>query len=102
MKLWIDDEREPPHDWDWAQTYLEALCAIAVGVAEKSLEAISFDHDLGGYITGYDLACVVERLAASGAMNWYRGELRCHSANPVGRKRIEQVCKATQAMIGYH
>lgn len=105
MKLWLDDVRPAPEGWLWAKTYEEAVTLFT----HYDITEMSLDHDLGLKViesstsdsiiaiahedkeakTGYDFACWIER-------GVHMGEhgvpvMRCHSANPVGRKRIEQV-----------
>lgn len=88
MKLWVGDE--PPDDtWTVAKTCYEAIRLLEM----LTFTEISLDYDLGmggskGTVkTGYDVACWIEEI----------GEWRppfimhCHSANPVGRRRIQQV-----------
>ena len=96
MKLWLDDVRPPWKygyiGWDWARTYNEALEMLMTGEVEMA----SLDHDLcfedqmrtDGYKekTGYDLMCWIEEHP-----DYWPEYMDCHSANPVGRARIEQV-----------
>ena len=96
MKLWLDDERDPTspywvneyaldHDglpWVWAKTAECAMEHIMAGVVHE----MSLDHDLGGNLTGYDVALLVERLAYEkkiSRIDWF-----VHSANPVGSKMM--------------
>lgn len=88
MKMWLDDTRPMPDGYDfWAKTGEEAIHALKVFCVDK----ISFDHDLGDGKTGYDVACYIELLAAIG--NFYPMPWEIHSANPVGRRRINQAMK---------
>lgn len=49
MKLFIDDERPAPMMWDLALTSRDALALLEVYKSiPKAVDAISFDHDLGG------------------------------------------------------
>lgn len=110
MNLWIDDVREPPDDtWAVARTYDEAWTLLR----RYQYDVASFDHDLGDLRcascggdmyhyagcgagehgeriplpkTGYDLLLRVEL----GALNC-PGEIRLHSMNPVGRRRMATV-----------
>jgi len=83
MKLWIDDLRSKPGYFDFhAHNYVEAINYIE----NFKIDFISFDHDLGEIMTGYDIACHIESKC-------YLQEMKCprfsvHSANPVGRRRI--------------
>ena len=86
MKIFLDDIRECKNpDFIICRTADEAIKLIKSG----DVSFISFDHDLGDEkaLTGYDVACYIERLV-------YYNRIKCpkwgiHSANPVGRKRIE-------------
>lgn len=99
MKLWIDDEREAPEGWTSAISWKEAMSRLVIGIAARNIAAISFDHDLGGEVSGYDLAVVLEGAAAGGALGWFTGDLKCHSDNPVGRQRIETVLASIRRII---
>lgn len=86
MKLWIDDVRAPPDSsWTWAKDSTDALALLQANL--DSMEAISFDHDLGGEDTSRAVAAFLEEHA------FYKGKLpigtRIHSANPVGREWLE-------------
>lgn len=86
VRLFVDDQREPEwfglDGWTVARTSAEAIAILSQGrVVECSL-----DHDLGGDDTGYKVACWME---ANGV--WPKDGTRCHSANPVGKQRIEAV-----------
>ena len=97
MRVYLDDIRECPEEWVLARTYQEAIDLLKTG----KVETISLDHDLGdvrsgaGYcdphreLTGYDVACWIERAVLDGKIPIPR--MRCHSANPVGKQRINQV-----------
>jgi len=85
MKLWVDDLRPPPpewddDEWDWAKT-----SAIAIGCLMSDVyDEMSLDHDLGGDDTTRPIVlwlcenswCWPERVVV-------------HSANPVGREWLE-------------
>lgn len=85
MRLYLDDERPTPDGWMRAFTAAEAISLLEAGAVEE----ISLDHDLGPPEagTGYDVASWIEEQAAFGKLAplaW-----RVHSANPVGRARME-------------
>lgn len=87
MKIWLDDERPMPSGFDYhARTAQEAIELLEAG----GVTAISLDHDLGDEQngTGYDVACYIEQAAYDGTLAPI--EVRIHSANPVGRARMEQ------------
>ena len=94
MKIWMDDVRELPsgrNGWVWMKTGEEVIEALNSG----DVKEISFDHDLGDGMSGYDVAKVIERMAFDGELEpivW-----NIHSANLVGRKNIEMaMMKAEQ------
>jgi hypothetical protein len=75
----------------WVKTYHEAVAALETGYVTH----MSFDHDLGLDLTGYDVAKWVEAEAYAGRLhpfNWV-----VHSANPIGAERIrDALSKASQ------
>lgn len=99
MKLWIDDIRTPPSDdWVWVKTYAQAIEAL---LGEDVVTEISFDHDLGDgqgeeEKTGAHVARWVEARAAEGNISKIKWKI--HSANPVGRKNIEETMKSAERL----
>lgn len=91
MKLWLDDVREMPDDFDvWVKTADEAIKYIDTG----KVNFISFDHDLGEEETGYDVAVYIALKAFHNEIP--RIEYVVHSANPVGRENIIFAMKNAQ------
>lgn len=85
VKLWLDDERPKPADFDCCvKTAATAIRMLRVG----GVTMISLDHDLGSEEngSGYDVAKFIEEAAYKGTLPPI--EVRVHSANPVGRKRM--------------
>jgi hypothetical protein len=111
MKLWVDDERNPPdNSWTVARNYADAIFLIE----NTLLEEISLDHDLGdgkknqqygprgvSYLTGYDIVCHIEKLIHFGGIIKVP-KIFCHSSNPVGRARINSVIEKIGASNGDH
>jgi hypothetical protein len=90
MRVWLDDERPLPTNFDvLVKTADEAIALLAGG----NVTVISLDHDLGDAEekTGYAVACWIEENAFKGTLKKMR--VRCHSQNAVGRQRI---CMALQ------
>jgi len=93
MRLWLDDLRPIPEDFDrHAFTAVEAIQLIG----SEPIELISFDHDLGPepLATGYDVAKHIEKLAYDrkiGRMEW-----RVHSANPSGASNIRAAMESAE------
>jgi hypothetical protein len=87
MKLWIDDERPMPKEFDtWAKSSAEAIQALEnlIHTPGEPFELASFDHDLS-HTDGHDdesrpvLLWMIEN-------NVWPDEIRVHTANPVGHK----------------
>ena len=84
--LFIDDVREHFFNEtiglvDVARTYNQAIEFLNI----KYYDVVSFDHDLGEEKTGYDIAkYIIENQIQIGSFY-------IHSANPVGRKNIEEL-----------
>lgn len=103
MKLFMDDCREPPDGtWTVARTADEAIALVHAAWKRGEFDAMMFDHDLGHcdkcegcngwkspcgcrcHLTGYFVACWMETEGI-----WPKQRPTCHSANPVGRSKIE-------------
>jgi len=86
MRIWLDDERPMPEGYDkHVRTAAEAIAFLESG----TVTAISLDHDLGeSGGTGYQVACFIEEGAFRKTL--LPMEVSIHSANPVGRGRMEQ------------
>ena len=84
MRVWVDDIRSMPPEYDvWCKTYDVAIVLLN----SRLVTEISLDHDLGeGVLSGYDIAEYIEQRAYYNLIN--RIKCHCHSANPVGKKRI--------------
>lgn len=93
MKLYLDDERPTPDGWLRVYTAAEAITALLC----NRYTHVSLDHDLGHpEETGYTVACFIEERAYTDPP-WAVPVITCHSANPVGRKRIEQTIERINA-----
>jgi hypothetical protein len=65
MKIWLDDTRLCPDDFDyWARTAGECISLLSDNIDRTDIY-ISFDHDLGASQngTGYDVAKWIEEYA---------------------------------------
>ncbi len=95
IRLWLDDVRETPAGWVRAYTAREAIALLeAGGVVE-----ISLDHDLGDEATcgtGYEVACWIEEAVAT--RGFVPPAIRIHSANVVGRARMEQAIASIERL----
>ena len=95
MKVFLDDERAAPEGWTPVRWPEEAIALLETG----EVDAISLDHDLGDdvtYGTGYDvLTWVEEQVALNG---FEPPAIRIHSANVVGRARMEQAIASIERL----
>lgn len=101
MRLFLDDEREIPpaaHGMGFQIVRSgEALIEILKKTGLKNVEMISFDHDLGEGMTGYDVVkWIEERVRVHGDP---LPLIYIHSANSVGRKNIEAAITSMAAFI---
>lgn len=91
MKLYVDDERKIPDGWDFARNYNDAIDKLS----NFNYDELSLDHDIASFDsdnnekTGYDIALWLAERKNNGA--YVPGVIYCHSANPIGKQRIEGV-----------
>ena len=94
-KLFLDDIRDisyvyPNYDkdnWIVARTFNSAKTIIQ----EKFPYFISFDHDLGEDMSGYDFAKYIIEFDFDHDVIDGHFDFSVHSANPVGRENIESL-----------
>jgi len=87
MKLWLDDERPMPEDFDLHVK--TARGAIQVLEFSPYIDEVSLDHDLGDLDDcgdGYEVACWIEERAARGLLRQLKWSV--HSANPAGASKM--------------
>jgi hypothetical protein len=84
MNVFLDDVRNAPNNsWVVVRNYERCIELLETG----KVEHLSLDHDLGGILTGYDVALWIEERVWTGS--FYPPIIEIHSANPVGRRNIE-------------
>lgn len=84
--MWLDDVRPAPDGWVQVRSVQEAIALLQTGDVRRA----SLDHDLGDYSQfGGDGYRVVDWMAENGV--WPPDGVQVHSANPVGRARIQGV-----------
>lgn len=95
MKIFLDDTRHSPDDtWTLVRTYDECM-EILLGPNGDDVEVLSLDHDLGDTLyTGYDVLCDIERLVHMDPAYTPPRTILIHSANPVGKRRMEQALQS--------
>ena len=91
MKVYLDDMRITPEGWSKCVSAEMAIFLLKQGFVKE----ISLDHDLGaGVKTGYDVAKWIEKEVITNS--FIAPKIYVHSANPVGRKNIENCIKSIQ------
>lgn len=84
MRVWLDDERKPPPDFDFWVRSMEEVWLLW---RSYQIDEISFDHDLGeGKPTGYDIAKRIGNEVLFNGRKLPKWEV--HSQNPVGAANI--------------
>ena len=85
MKVFLDDERQPPEGWilvRWPEEAIELL-------KTNQVTDLSLDHDLGDdeHGTGYDVILWIEEAVAT--RNFVPPRMKVHSANSSARIKME-------------
>ena len=96
MPLYLDDLRPTPEGFDRVYSYEEFVDYLE----RKGLpDFISFDHDLGEDLSGYDCAkylveyCLEHQLPLP--------DYQVHSQNPVGKENIERLLENFRRFEGW-
>ena len=94
MKLWVDDERMPPHDgWVWCKSTNDAISMINFYEHQMSDDTITIDldHDAGPYaFDGGDYIKILDWLEKSGCVD--TGYFfHIHSMNMVGVDNMKAI-----------
>ncbi|MFH1547263.1 MAG: cyclic-phosphate processing receiver domain-containing protein [bacterium] len=93
MKLYLDDIRKAPEGWVPVRTFGDAIQLLE----EQTVEEMSFDHDLGMGLTGYDVLKWIERKVFEGT--YIPPKIWIHTGNPVGRKKMLAAKKQIEKMM---
>lgn len=104
MKVFLDDLRDAPAGF--MRAFRPDEIGMFIHLARHATE-ISLDHDLGldpegkQYPTGNDVLKILEREVHQGIL-WGNGApiIMCHSANPVGKKNIEDTIQSIYSCVG--
>ncbi len=93
--LYVDDVRTPHYKMVEGDILVIARnYKRSIQLLEKyEFDIIFLDHDLGEEKTGYDIAVWIEEKIMTKKWNKKIPIIKCHSANPVGRERINMVAK---------
>ncbi len=94
IQVFLDDVREPPSGF-YGVICRSARSAIHV-LSTGLVSFISFDHDLGTELTGYDVAAYIEESVFVGSITC--PQYAVHSANPVGAERIKSAMMSAERL----
>ena len=99
MKVWLDDVRPAPAGWIRATTPEGAIELLRSGEVGE----LSLDHDLGldtgeAERSGYSVLLWLEREVAERRWLFPLPAIRIHSANPVGRARMERAVASIERL----
>lgn len=95
MKIYLDDERDPPEGWLLVRTPTSFITLLDYWIEEgkwDEVEAISFDHDLGYFkrngeeVTGNDCLLHIEKKIIEN--NLKVPELYIHTSNPSAKNKM--------------
>ena len=96
MKIWLDDMREAPAGWTRCFSPDDVIEHLESGEVEE----ISLDYDLGLVDdrgidrNGEDVLKWIEQQLVERGDSFPLPEIRIHSANPVGRQRLQRALEA--------
>lgn len=83
--LWVDDEREPPEDWGWAKTNVQAIEMLA----EHRVTHLALDYILGRGQTTDDIMYWLR----DHPEHWPLESITCHSSSSQAQRLIEKMVK---------
>ena len=94
MKVFLDDERNPPDGWILVRWPQDAIDLLRAGKVTE----ISLDHDLGDddHGTGNDVILWIEEQVA--VNDFDPPKISVHSANPSARKKMEAGINAIKSL----
>ncbi len=98
MKLWLDDARPAPDDYD---IHVGDARAAIHWLRTGTVTVVSLDHDLGDqkiFGSGYDVAKWIEQAAHAGTLP--RLAWAVHSSNPAGALRMRQALQSADRAWG--
>ncbi len=96
IRVWLDDVRPAPEGWKHVTTPEEVIMLMQTDIVLE----MSLDHDLGltEERTGYKVLVWLEEAVATRAFV-PPPKIVIHSANAVGRKRMEQALASGQSHL---
>lgn len=97
--LYLDDVRTMPDKFDKCiRNYKDFVKFVKAQKSSISMWYISFDHDLGEGLSGYDCAKFLVNWCIDNGYKVPTYEI--HSANPVGRENIRSIFETYNKLYG--
>lgn len=96
--IWLDDVRKPNHGF----ILFKSVPPLKEYYKKnwRDITKMSLDHDLGENTpTGYDFLVWIEEMVYTGEFDSFPETVRVHSANPIGKKRMEQTIKSIRRRL---
>lgn len=92
INIWLDDLRTAPEGFIWEKSVEGVMHRIMFSQGNCHISILSLDNDLGeNQPEGYKVLDELEMLKFNYPNFSLPDEIRVHSANPVARKRMQQV-----------
>ena len=101
IKIWVDDERERPKEYDFSANTVDIACSLIYLCYTLGAEDIfiSLDHDAGKYVNGGgDYIQILNILEFKSHEDTFWKEyiknkitFHLHTANPVGRANMRRI-----------
>lgn len=83
VRLWVDDERQPPEGWTWVTSSSQAISVLE---SEEVVE-MSLDYCLKGMDTGDEVLFWLSEHRE----HWPTGPVHAHSSNPSACALLERM-----------
>ena len=98
IRIWLDDERPSPKGWIHFDNVPDLIKFYEKNY--KNIIEMSLDHDLGeGKQEGYKFLVWLEKKVLWDKLYKSIPDIHVHSANPVGKKRMEQTIQSIKRHI---
>jgi len=92
FKIWIDDTRPKPVDYDFICNSVNEAIAVISGLPETAKALIDLDHDAGDFaVDGGDYIRILDYIEQFDLNSTGRFCFRIHSMNIVGRQNMMRI-----------
>lgn len=101
VKIYLDDVRPCPEGYIYVQSAQDCIAKLSENfLLGNTIEHLTLDHDLGDDVfgTGYTVILWLEKYASDGVFIVNPDYITIHSANPVGRAKMQSGIDALKKM----